>query len=119
MNFRFLFLVAGLVVLVCLAGTVAYGQAQSEVDFAAFDKLGLSDALDLSISIASGKIQSLEEAPGIVSVITDEDIRRLGVQTLSELLKTVPGFDILVDSTGRDRIAVRGFLSQDAYSEGC
>jgi iron complex outermembrane receptor protein len=90
----------------------------SGMDLNSSERLGLSDALDLSISIASGKIQSIEEAPGIVSVITDEDIRRLGVQTLADLLRTVPGFDVLVDSTGRNRIAVRGFLSQESYSQG-
>jgi outer membrane receptor protein involved in Fe transport len=88
------------------------------VDFAKIETLELSDALDLSISIATGQFQAIEEAPGIVSVITDEDIRRLGVHTLDELLKTVPGFDVLVDDTGRNRIAVRGFISQDSYSEG-
>src|SRR5438132_581521 len=108
-------------ILFCVATQTASGQNNQRandqppstgVDFAALDKLDLSDALDLSVSIASGKVQSVDEAPGIVSVVTYEDIRRLGVQTLAELLKTVPGFDILIDASGRNRISVRGFLTQ-------
>src|SRR2546426_10101808 len=70
-------------------------RSASEIDFAALEELNLTEAMDLSISIASGKLQSIEEAPSIVSVYTDEDIRRLGVQTLQELLRIVPGFDTL------------------------
>src|SRR5688572_31264061 len=88
------------------------GQAQQQSppeggDSPTVEGLSLSDALDVSISIASGKTQPIEEAPGIVSVYTDEDIRRLGVHTLEELLKVVPGFDVLVDGSGRDRINIR------------
>ena len=71
-------------------------------------ELSLERLLDITISIAAGKAQKLEEAPGIVSVITAEEIQRLGARTLADVLKTVPGFEVLTDALGRDRIVVRG-----------
>jgi outer membrane receptor for ferrienterochelin and colicin len=74
-------------------------------------ELSLERLLDITISIAAGKAQKLEEAPGIVSVITAEEIQRLGARTLADVLKTVPGFEVLTDTLGRDRIVARGVIS--------
>src|SRR5215831_12871390 len=63
-------------------------------------ELSLERLLDITISIATGKTQKLEEAPGIVSVITAEEMQRLGARTLADVLKTVPGFEVLTDTLG-------------------
>ena len=78
-------------------------------EFEDFDELNLDDLLDVRISIAAGKVQSLEEAPGIVSVITDEEIRRIGARTLADVMELVPGFEFWTTNLGRERISVRGF----------
>jgi len=85
--------------------------------FSDVDELRLEDLLELTVSIAAGRIQPIEEAPGIVSVITDEDIRRMGAQTLSDVLAIIPGFEVLTDNLGRPRIAVRGIVSPRGTSE--
>ena len=80
-------------------------------EFDDIEELSLDDLLNVTVSIAAaGRILSLEEAPGIVSVITKEDIRRLGARTLEDVLETSPGFEVLVDSLGRGRVAVRGIV---------
>lgn len=76
-----------------------------------FDELNLEDLLNAQISIASGRAQALEQAPGIVSVITDEEIQDLGARTLEEVLEAVPGFEVLTDSSGVNQIAVRGVVT--------
>lgn len=85
-------------------------------EFQDFDELNLEDLLDVTVSIASGRVQRVEEAPSIVSVVTDEDIRRMGAHTLEDVLRTVPGFDVLTDNSGRLRLAVRG-VATTGYSE--
>ncbi len=78
-------------------------------DFGDFDELDLGDLLNISVSIAAaGQIRSLEEAPGVVSVVTKEDIRRLGARTLEELLELLPGIEVLSDGLGVGRIFIRG-----------
>jgi outer membrane receptor protein involved in Fe transport len=81
-------------------------------DFRDIDELDLDDLLNTTVSIASGRVERPEEAPSTVSVITDEEIRRMGVRTLAELLQTVPGFEVLTDNLGRNEIVVRGVVSQ-------
>jgi len=81
-------------------------------EFEDFEDLELDDLLNVTISIAAGHTQTLEEAPSIVSVVTDEDIRRLGVRTLEEVLETVPGIEVLTDNLGRGLIVLRGVPAQ-------
>ena len=72
----------------------------------------LEELLGLNFSLAAGRDQRLDDAPAIGSVITAEDIRRQGARTLEEALELVPGFEILTDSLGRGRIAVRGVVAE-------
>src|SRR5262245_32754390 len=126
--FRYQRRVVGLlaVALAWLAGTDVSAQTPPSTPqppregggFTDVDELRLEDLLDLTVSIAAGRIQPVEEAPGIVSVITDEDIRRMGAQTLSDVLAIIPGFEVLTDNSGRPRIAVRGIVSPSGTSPG-
>jgi iron complex outermembrane receptor protein len=89
----------------------AEGERQAG-EFEDFEELELADLLNQTVSIAAGAVQRVEEAPAIVSVITDEDIRRMGLRTLADVLSIVPGFEVLNDNLGRDRIVVRGVYPQ-------
>src|SRR5262245_981146 len=88
------------------------GEQRQPGDFRDFDELDLDDLLNVTVSIASGRVQRAEEAPSTVSVVTDEDIRRMGARTVADVLQTVPGFEVLIDSLGRNQIVVRGVVSQ-------
>lgn len=78
------------------------------LDFQDYDDLELEDLLDITITIAAGKVQTLEEAPSIVCVITAEDIRQMGARTLTDVIRIVPGFEVLTDRHGRKIIVARG-----------
>ncbi len=61
------------------------------------------------VTIATKHEISISRAPSIVTVITDEEIERMGYLTLVEVLKTVPGFAILKgESFGEVFPEVRG-----------
>lgn len=49
---------------------------------------------DESVSIATGTSKPLHRAPAVASVITADDIRRMGARTLDEALETVPGLHV-------------------------
>lgn len=49
---------------------------------------------DESVSIATGTSKPLHRAPAVASVITADDIRRMGARTLDEVLEAVPGLHI-------------------------
>jgi outer membrane receptor protein involved in Fe transport len=77
-------------------------------DFAELDLESLLKPDDLTIDLASRTDLSLEEAPGVVAILTAKEIHELGARTLTDVLRTVPGFDILVDNLGHESVTVRG-----------
>jgi iron complex outermembrane receptor protein len=81
-------------------------------DFDEFDLEQLIQGLSsVTASVAARTEQVSDQAPASVSIVTADDIRALGAQTLAEVLSTVPGVDITVDALGRPRISMRGVAS--------
>ncbi|MEW6102414.1 MAG: TonB-dependent receptor [bacterium] len=59
---------------------------------------------------AAKKEQLATEAPAIVTVITEEEIKKMGARNLLDVLKTVPGFNIIQD-TNEHLAAMRGIYA--------
>ena len=75
---------------------------QTDSDQIDFDSInGLEDELHLLIdrrqyvSIASKVKEDVAKAPSIVTVITAEEIENMGARTITDVLRIVPGFDII------------------------
>ena len=68
----------------------------------------LADLIYMGVSVASKKIESIYEAPGVVSVITSQDIADLPAETLYDVLKTIPGVTITESFFGYTAISFRG-----------
>ncbi len=62
-------------------------------------------------AIASGYPQQLSETPGVVTVITADDISRIGATNIDEVLATVPGIHVSTARGYRTIYAVRGIYS--------
>jgi iron complex outermembrane receptor protein len=71
------------------------------------EDLSLEALLNIDISVASKSLMKQSEAPSIVTVITRSMIEALGVRSVAEALRDVPGFYI-VDDGVTSNIAVRG-----------
>lgn len=66
-----------------------------------------------SVSIATGGLQALRRAPAVASVITAEDIQRIGATTLEDALETVPGIHVSRNNQGYGALyVIRGLYSQ-------
>jgi len=66
------------------------------------------------VTIATRHETKISKAPSIVTVITAEEIMHLGYRTFVEVLRTIPGFEILKDgSNGVVVPAVRGITSSN------
>ncbi len=66
------------------------------------------------IEIASKRLQSLNKAPAIVSVVTRREIRNMGARNLGDVLQRVPGFGISKQVFGKTEIEVRGIKTIDS-----
>ena len=77
-------------------------------DSASFFNLSIEELLNVEISVASKKPLTLRESPGIVTLITQDEIRSSGAHDLIEVLRMVPGLNFGVDVEGVVGIGVRG-----------
>jgi iron complex outermembrane receptor protein len=64
-------------------------------------------------SIATGYGQQLADAPGLVNVITAQDIQRMGATSLEQVLATVPGIHVTTARGFRTVYASRGITSEN------
>jgi iron complex outermembrane receptor protein len=80
--------------------------------------MSLEDLVNVPIDSvygASGYKQKVTEAPASITVITAEEIRRYGYQTLADILRNVPGFYVTYDRD-YDYLGERGFGRPGDYN---
>jgi len=64
------------------------------------------------VAVATGKRQSVDIAPAVTTVITEQDIEAMGAQDLDEVLETVPGLHVALFAARYDPIyVIRGIYS--------
>jgi outer membrane cobalamin receptor len=68
----------------------------------------LQKILNQRVAVSSKNGLTTRETPGIVSVISSEEIRNSGARDLGDLLRLVPGFDVLQDLQFVTGIGLRG-----------
>ena len=56
--------------------------------------------LNTPVTVASRKAMTIRESPGVVTLVTREEIRASGARDLMDVLALVPGFDFGVDNEG-------------------
>jgi outer membrane receptor protein involved in Fe transport len=79
------------------------------------DRFGVSiDALmNMKTSISSKKALTPRESPGIISVITQEEIHNSGARNLMDVLRLVPGIEFGYDLDGVLGIGIRGIWGHE------
>lgn len=82
--------------------------AMASPSHAAENDLSLEDILNLKVSVASKKAMTTREAPGIVTLITSEEIRHSGARDLIDVLHLVPGISFGADVLGVTGLTMRG-----------
>jgi len=87
------------------SGAQSFEQAE---DFNDFSELNLKDLMNMKVSVATKNEQKISEAPGIVTVITADDIKNIGAKELKDILQIVPGFEFSMERNAIFSIGVRG-----------
>lgn len=68
----------------------------------------LQKQLNQSLKVGSGFSLTTRETPGIVSVITREDLENSGARDITDVLRLIPGFDISHDLQFVQGVSLRG-----------
>ena len=72
-------------------------------------EIALESLFTMEVTTASKFPEKLSEAPGVMSVVTQDELRRYGAMTLREALERVPGLVAATSYfTDRSMVAVRG-----------
>lgn len=71
-------------------------------------KLSIEDLLEMPVSIASKNQGTVQDAPGIVSVVTEEEILNAGARDLIDVLRLVPSYDFGIDIANNLGVGIRG-----------
>ncbi len=75
-----------------------------------FNDLSLFFEEDELIELATKQPQSIREAPATATVITADEIHKMGIRTLHEVLRRVANFDINISPYGKYQIEIRGMM---------
>lgn len=95
-----------------LLGAAVAGVAQAEDRD--LTELSLAELMDEPVTSVSKKETRLGDSATAISVITPDDLRRLGITTLAEALRLVPGFDVARIDANHWAVSSRGFNQQYA-----
>ena len=68
----------------------------------------LQDLLQTRVTVVSRKSETARESPGVVTLITREEIQATGARDLIDILRLVPGFEVGYDVQGVTGPAMRG-----------
>ena len=78
-------------------------------DLSDLTELSLEDLMNIEVVSVSKKAQKLSNAAAAISVITQEDIRRSGVNSIPEALRLVPGLQVAQMDSNKWAVGSRGF----------
>jgi outer membrane receptor for ferrienterochelin and colicin len=76
-------------------------------------EMSLEELMNIEVTVTSGSKTDIRKAPGIVSVVTDDDIKNSGARDLIDVLHLVPGIQFGVDVAGVTSIAIRGLWGHE------
>ena len=76
--------------------------------------LDIEDLLDVEINLASKAPQNTWDVAAAVSVLSGDDVRRLGALQIAEALRAVAGLNVARKNASRWAISARGFADQYA-----
>lgn len=78
-------------------------------------KLGISveELLNMKVTVSSRSELTPRESPGILSIITEEEIRKSGARDLIDVLRLVPGYAFGHDDVGVIGLGARGLWGHE------
>jgi len=104
---KFRHLTALLLLIACLP-VFAAGYESDKEDI--YD-MSIEELMDVEVTTVSKKEDTLFKVPAAITVLTSEDIRRSGLQSVPELLRLVPGLHVAKIDSNSWAITSRGFNS--------
>jgi outer membrane receptor for ferrienterochelin and colicin len=101
-------------ILVLLNSIIVFSYSFSQTDsITNLMNMDLTSLMNVEVDVASQNKTKLMEAPAIVTVITEDDIKNSGSRDMIDVLRLVPGFFMISDVYGMIGNAMRGNYASD------
>src|SRR5882724_5353297 len=101
-------------ILCCFLATASLASGQGQQPTKDLADKSIDELSNIQVTSVSRKEQKLFQTAAAVYVITQEDIRRSGLSSVPELLRTVPGLSVAQMSGNTWAVSSRGFNSHFA-----
>lgn len=95
-------------------GSTAAAQTPRSPKLEELKQLSIEELVDTDVTTASRRIERLADVAAAVSVITSEDLRRMGVTTIAQALRLAGHLDVVQISGPQHAISARGFTISTA-----
>ncbi len=94
-----------------LFASPAYGTVDPLTEEDHLFDMSIEELMNVEVTTVSKKEDTLHKTPAAITVLTAEDIRRSGHQSIPEVLRSVPGIHVAKIDSNRWAITSRGFNS--------
>ena len=78
-----------------------------------YEEMSLEELLNVRVGVAALSLTSVLEAPGIVTLVTEDQIKNSGARDLVDVFEMIPGFKVTFDTTGMLGLSVRGVFATE------
>jgi iron complex outermembrane receptor protein len=107
----------GVIALGALCACAGTAQAETPEQLDELHELTIEQLANLEVTSVSRRPESISEAPAAIEVITSEDIRRSGAQSLPEVLRLARNLEVARVDSQYYAISARGFNSFQASNK--
>jgi len=90
-----------------------YAQDKKE-HFKFLKNLSLEELMDMKVTTAGKTEEKIADIPASFVLVTQEDIKKYGYNSLSEIIENIPGFYPINDLIGGSNFGVRGFWTLES-----
>lgn len=94
------------------SSSASFAAPQGPGDIDSVLNLSLEELMQITVTSASKKEQSLAQTAAAVFVISNDDIRRSGATNVPEVLRLAPGVQVAAIGQNRWSVSIRGFNSR-------
>ena len=104
-----------LIILAVILSPLAMAQSDGELSYDELLNLSLDELMELDVVTTSKfSTENKAEAPSVISVVTEDQIKRSGAKSMEEVLRTIAGFDVTRKGISpTTMVGVRGLFSTD------
>ena len=74
-----------------------------------YEDMTLEELLNIEVVTASKHLQRMNQSPSTITVITEEKIHQSGATNIPDILRMVPGLDIMEVTASDKEVSARGF----------